>query len=326
MADGRAFGALARRPRSLRYPSCVELPDGGTRLFYETSRLDGAHDLRTEYVPPRGRSATRRGPSRSPPRRWRCRRRSSSMSLARSASASSGRCWGVRWMSHWSGRLALRHTWGGMWLPRSAPSERRPEQPGVERGWHVAAHVPGRGLVDQTLLDAEEPADAVEGRAGLVRPVHVPDHVDLLAGEQRVEVPELSAVEAGLQVAPERGPAGLACVWSPRRRRSRKSPIGLQAVGPQVGPVGVGAVHRVAQDRRSAGPRARPRGCARGPRGRRGRTGCSPPAGPRPGRRRTDARSHRAPDPLPVAVGVTGAACRGAARRRGRTSAPSPAT
>jgi hypothetical protein len=37
---------------SLRYLCALALPDGGTRLFYETSRLDGAHDLRTEYVPP----------------------------------------------------------------------------------------------------------------------------------------------------------------------------------------------------------------------------------------------------------------------------------
>jgi hypothetical protein len=46
------FGAGAGGEASLRYVSSLTLPDGGTRLFYETSRRDGAHDLRTEYVPP----------------------------------------------------------------------------------------------------------------------------------------------------------------------------------------------------------------------------------------------------------------------------------
>lgn len=36
---------------SLRYVTALPLVDGGLRLYYETTRLDGAHDLRTEYVP-----------------------------------------------------------------------------------------------------------------------------------------------------------------------------------------------------------------------------------------------------------------------------------
>jgi hypothetical protein len=47
-----AVGAFPDGTGSLRYVSVVPLPDGGTRLYYETSRRDGAHDLRTEYVPP----------------------------------------------------------------------------------------------------------------------------------------------------------------------------------------------------------------------------------------------------------------------------------
>jgi len=46
------IGAQPDGSGSLRYVSAVALPGGGTRLYYETSRLDGAHDLRTEYVPP----------------------------------------------------------------------------------------------------------------------------------------------------------------------------------------------------------------------------------------------------------------------------------
>ncbi len=36
----------------LRYVSAIALPDGGHRLYYEVTRADGAHELRTEYVPP----------------------------------------------------------------------------------------------------------------------------------------------------------------------------------------------------------------------------------------------------------------------------------
>ncbi len=52
VAGPERFGSGDGRHGSLRYVSALALPDGGTRLYYETSRRDGAHDLRTEYVPP----------------------------------------------------------------------------------------------------------------------------------------------------------------------------------------------------------------------------------------------------------------------------------
>jgi hypothetical protein len=52
VAGPERFGSGPDGHGSLRYVSSVSLPDGGSRLYYETSRRDGAHDLRTEYVPP----------------------------------------------------------------------------------------------------------------------------------------------------------------------------------------------------------------------------------------------------------------------------------
>ncbi len=52
VAEDVIAGAWADGQGSLRYVTAVTLVDGGTRLYYETSRRDGAHDLRTEYVPP----------------------------------------------------------------------------------------------------------------------------------------------------------------------------------------------------------------------------------------------------------------------------------
>jgi hypothetical protein len=52
VADPAVIGTGPDGTWSLRYTSVVELADGGVRLYYETRRRDGAHDLRTEYVPP----------------------------------------------------------------------------------------------------------------------------------------------------------------------------------------------------------------------------------------------------------------------------------
>jgi hypothetical protein len=38
-------------PSGLRYCDVVALPDGGARWFYEATRADGAHELRTVVLP-----------------------------------------------------------------------------------------------------------------------------------------------------------------------------------------------------------------------------------------------------------------------------------
>ena len=38
-------------PHGLRYADVVALPDGGARWFYEATRADGAHELRTVLLP-----------------------------------------------------------------------------------------------------------------------------------------------------------------------------------------------------------------------------------------------------------------------------------
>lgn len=60
LQDDGTFAALGDEPvaqaphgtGALRYACVVELADGGYRLFFEASREDGAHDLRTQVVAP----------------------------------------------------------------------------------------------------------------------------------------------------------------------------------------------------------------------------------------------------------------------------------
>jgi hypothetical protein len=74
LAGGAEAGAVPLRPRGLRYLSIVELGNGQERLYYELTRPDGAHELRTELRPavsrlrsvPGGRAGLAAGPVLGP--------------------------------------------------------------------------------------------------------------------------------------------------------------------------------------------------------------------------------------------------------------------
>ena len=137
---------------------------------------------------------------------------------------------------------------------------------------------------------------------------------------------QLATVEPGLEVAPERGPAGRPAALL-LGTGGREIVDRLQTVGPQMGPVGVGPVHRIAQDHDDPGlgnglvdPLAW-RGVGQVERGR------LAPQGAGSGGVEEPLVVVAPPDPLPVAVGVARVRPGSeAARRTGRTWAPSPAT
>ena len=138
--------------------------------------------------------------------------------------------------------------------------------------------------------------------------------VDELAVAQEVDLLRRERASTGAPAARRSGRGGGSARTGPSPAASRSSSsshggeevgLGLEPVGPQVGPVGVGPVDGVPQhgDSRASGTAARSRP---GPGGRSGRTACS-----RPGAARGGAVEERlvlvpAPHPLLGAVGVAG--------------------
>ena len=137
---------------------------------------------------------------------------------------------------------------------RQVPARRRgrPDHRGhgpvAQRLVRVRGHVLPGHLGDDALLDPQEPADLVQRPHRRVNQVTVAQDEHLLLREHLVQVLELLAVPAQPRVVPELRPA-------------RRHPAVLVAAGPdeipdrvkagrpEVGPVGVGPLHRVTQHR-----------------------------------------------------------------------------
>ena len=130
---------------------------------------------------------------------------------------------------------------------RAARALRQRHRAVPQRRLRVGGDVLPRYLGQHARLDPEEGADPVQGLRGFVDHQPVAQHEDLLAREEREQVLELLAVPAQPGVVPEAGPAGrdpaVLLAARPDEVTDR-----LQARRPQVSPVGVGPLHRIAHD------------------------------------------------------------------------------
>ena len=140
-------------------------------------------------------------------------------------------------------------------LPRrGAGADHRTEHPGPHAVVHERPGVARRDLGDHVLRDAEKPAHPVQRRTRVVDQLPV--------AEQRAPAPAGSA-RRGPRAAGRTSRARGSARTAPSRRRpaarssshaSTTSAARLQPVGPQVHPVGVGAVHRVPEHGDQLGP------------------------------------------------------------------------
>src|SRR3954453_21529502 len=81
-------------------------------------------------------------------------------------------------------------------VDRGEGTQQRGEGAVLQRGGRVRRHVRRRDLPEQAGLDAEEPADPIQGRDGLVAELTVAEDEHPLAGEAGVEAAQLLAVTA----------------------------------------------------------------------------------------------------------------------------------
>ena len=169
-------------------------------------------------------------------------------SRSRASGDSFGRCDSPELSRAMSGALAARQTSGGRELaePGAGPHGAA-EHRGAPARLGVGARVVARDRRDVALGDAEEPAHLVDRLGRRLDDVVVAHHQHPLAVDVPIEVLELAAVEPEVLVAPERRPAGVDPLpllgEGPLEVR-----LALEAVGPEVHPVAVRAVDRVADD------------------------------------------------------------------------------